>query len=98
MSPHEVLTHNPAIGGKIKTLTGQDAQLACNGFKNLGGCVSAAHVANNLGIPFDVLKSKVTGTNALSLGKAIQELKPQANKKAEMKKAKKQSAKDFKES
>src|SRR6266852_8355016 len=43
-SPSDVLSHNSAIGGKIKTLTGQDVQTACTGFKNIGQCVAAAHV------------------------------------------------------
>src|SRR5260370_13540714 len=75
-SPSDVLSHNSAIGGKIKTLTGQDAQTACNGFKNLGQCVAAAHVAKNLDIPrgLDGLQAKMTGTAAVSTGKAIQSL------------------------
>ena len=44
-SPSDVLSHNTAIAGKIKSLTGEDAQTACNGFKNMGQCVAAAHVA-----------------------------------------------------
>jgi hypothetical protein len=81
-SPSDVLSHNPAIAGKIKTLTGQDAQAACSGFKNIGQCVAAAHVAKNLGIPggFDVLKAKVTGTGAVSLGKAIEGFAPNAER------------------
>jgi hypothetical protein len=81
-------------------LTGQDAQTACSGFKNLGQCVAAAHVAKNLNIPggFDALKAKMTGTGAMSLGKAIQSLAPDANAKAETKKANKQASDDMKES
>src|SRR5438045_2901152 len=30
-SPNDVLSHNTAIAGKIHTLTGQDAQAACDG-------------------------------------------------------------------
>ncbi len=99
-SPSDVLSHNSAIGGKIKTLTGQDAQTACNGFKNLGQCVAAAHVAKNLDIPggFDALKAKMTGTGAVSLGKAIESLAPDANAKSETKKANKQASDDMKES
>ncbi len=99
-SPSDVLSHNSAIGGKIKTLTGQDAQTACNGFKNLGQCVAAAHVAKNLDIPggFDALKAKMTGTGAVSLGKAIEALAPDANAKSETKKATKQASDDLKES
>ncbi len=55
---------------------GTDAQQACAGFMNLGSCVAAAHVSKNLGIPFDTLRSKVTGSSAVGLGRAIHELRP----------------------
>jgi hypothetical protein len=99
-SPNDVLAHNPAIAGKIKTLTGEDATSACNGFKNLGQCVAAAHVAKNLDIPggFDALKAKTTGAGAVSLGKAIEQLAPNANAKSEAKKANKQAEQDLNES
>ncbi len=99
-SPSDVLSHNTAIAGKIKTLTGEDAQTACGGFKNLGQCVAAAHIAKNLDIPggFDALKAKVTGTGSMSLGKAIAQLSPNANAKSETKKANKQADDDMKES
>ena len=98
-SPSTVLSHNTAIAGKIKALTGEDAATACNGFKNLGQCVAAAHVAKNLDIPggFDALKAKVTGTGSMSLGKAIGALEPTANSKSEVKKANKQADDDMKE-
>ncbi len=97
--PSDVLSHNTAIAGKIQTLTGQDAQTACSGFKNIGQCVAAAHVAKNLDIPggFDALKAKVTGSGAVSLGKAVEGLAPNADAKAEAKKANKQAADDLKE-
>jgi hypothetical protein len=98
-SPATVLSHNTVIADKIKTLTGQDATAACEGFKNLGQCVAAAHVAKNLNIPggIDALKTKMTGSGAVSLGKAIQELAPDADSKAEAKKANKQASEDMKE-
>ncbi len=76
-------------GGNLKT--------ACSGFKNLGQCIAAMHVAKNLDIPggFDALKGKMTGSNAVSLGKAIQELSPNANAKSEGKKASKQANQDI---
>lgn len=97
--PSEVLSHNTAIAAKIKTLTGKDAETACGGFKNLGQCVAAAHVAKNLDIPggFDALKAKMTGSGSVSLGKAIQELAPAADHKAEAKKANKQASDDLNE-
>ncbi len=98
-SPSDVLSHNTALAGKIQTLTGQDAKAACGGFKNIGQCVAAAHVAKNLGIAggFDALKAKMTGDDAVSLGKAIGQLAPQANAKAEAKKANKQASEDLRE-
>jgi len=98
-SPSDVLSHNTAITGKIQTLTGQDAASACDGFKNLGQCVAAAHVAKNLSIPvgFKALKAKITGAGSVSLGKAISDLAPKTNSKAEVKEANKQASEDMKE-
>ncbi len=99
-SPSDVLSHNTAIAAKIKGLTGKDAETACSGFKNLGQCVAAAHVAKNLDIPggFDALKAKMTDSGSVSLGKAIKELAPDADAKAEAKKANKQTSDDLNES
>jgi hypothetical protein len=98
-SPSDVLSHNPAIGGKIETLTGQKAGTACSGFKNIGQCIAAAHVAKNLNIAggFDALKAKMTGSGAVSLGKAIGQLAPDADAKGEAKKANKQASEDLNE-
>lgn len=60
----QLLTQNKSLSGKIATLTGEPAQQACAGFKNLGQCVAAAHVSKNLGISFACLKSNMTGTAA----------------------------------
>lgn len=104
------LTDNTNLAAKISKLTGMSATSACQGFKNLGQCVSAAHVAKNLDIPggFTALKDKMLGISAngsstttskpMSLGKAIQTLDPSANVKAETKKAKQQADQDVKDS
>lgn len=97
-SPDNVLSHNTAIAGKIQSLTGMDAKTACSGFKNLGQCVAAAHVSKNLDISFDDLKAKMTGSGSESLGKAIKDLKPSADAKAEAKKANKQANHDLQQS
>lgn len=99
-SPSTVLSHNTAIAKKISALTNiADAKSACDGFKNLGRCVAAAHVAKNLNINggFMALKAKITGTGAMSLGKAIQSFDASADAKAEVKKANKQADTDMKE-
>jgi hypothetical protein len=75
-----------------------DLQSACSGFKNLGQCIAALHVAKNLDVQggFDALKGKMTGKGAVNLGKAIQQLDPNVKAKAESKKATKQANEDFK--
>jgi len=104
------LTDNTKLADKISKLTGMSATSACQGFKNLGQCVAAAHVAKNLDVPggFTALKDKMLGITAngsstttakpMSLGKAIQTLDPKANAKAETKRAKQQADKDVKDS
>lgn len=62
----QLLTKNTKLSDKIKSLTGESAQQACSGFKNLGQCVAAAHVSKNLGVSFACLKSDMTGTAAPS--------------------------------
>jgi hypothetical protein len=104
-SPTSVLSSNSKLNTSLSnalaksgiSVPGGNLQNACSGFKNLGQCVAALHVAKNLDIPggFDALKNKVTGTNAVSLGKAIEQLNPKVNAKAESKKANKQANHDF---
>jgi hypothetical protein len=93
----EHLAVKPQLSTRLQPLLppGTDIQAASLGFKNLGAFVSAVHVSNNLGIPFSDLKLRVTGTNAVSLGKAIQQLKPAANATAEVSKAESQARKDM---
>ena len=113
MTVNQILSKNTALAGKIQTLTGMSAQQACAGFKNLGQCVAAAHVSKNLGISFACMQADMTGqapakgstcpagtgsSKSMSLGKAIQTLRPTADSKAESKKAEKQAYADVKES
>jgi hypothetical protein len=76
---------------------GTDLQLASSGFKNLGQFVAACHVSQNLGIPFDQLKAKMTGESPVSLGKAIKELRPEVEASSEVKKAEQQARREIKE-
>ena len=69
---------------------------AASGFKNLGQFVAAVHVSHNLGIPFQDLKDKMTSGD--KLGKAIKQLKPEADSKSEAKQAEKEAKADIKES
>jgi len=94
----EILTQNTKLSSNLEKLLpqGVTAQQACDGFKNLGQCVAAIHVSHNLGISFDDLKTKMTGSGSESLGKAIGALKPGVDAKTESKKAQMQANQDLK--
>jgi hypothetical protein len=98
-SPDTALTKSPKLSSNLEKLlpNGMTAQQACSGFKNLGQCVAAIHVSHNLNIPFADLKAKMTGDNSEALGKAIQDLKPDASAKSEAKKGQKQAEQDLSE-
>jgi hypothetical protein len=104
---NERIQNDAAFRSKIQSLLppGTDIRTAESGFKNHGQFIAALHVSKNLMIPFDQLKAKMTGvsvnaagqtTNStpMSLGKAIQAVRPdlpanQANEEA--KRAEKQA-------
>lgn len=90
------LTKALAKGGV--TVPGGDLKAACAGFGNLGGCVAALHVSKNLDLPggFTALKGLTTGPSAVSLGKAIQQLQPSADARAEVNRANHQASSDLK--
>ena len=71
---------------------GMSAQEACAGFRSVDQCVATLHASQNLSIPFPDLKSSVTG--GAKLGTAIHQLKPDANVKAEVRKAEEQARSD----
>jgi hypothetical protein len=86
---------------------------ACSSFRQLSECVAALHISHNLKIKFNCLKWDVTGVQpakgnvsscsapeggkALSLSKAIQTLKPDADSKAEAKSAERRAQEDIKD-
>jgi hypothetical protein len=74
----EYLDRHPDQAGRMQQLLppGSDVHQAADGFKNWGQFVAAAHVSKNLNIPFDQLKARMTGPDSVSLGKAIQEMRP----------------------
>ena len=77
------LAQNPALASQLQKLlpAGTNLQTAASGFKNLGQFVAAVHVAHNLHIPFAQLKAKMTGPDSESLGRAIQDLRPNLSRK-----------------
>jgi hypothetical protein len=102
-SPAAVLDNSKLDGSLTNALAksgisvpGGDLKTACSGFKTLGQCVAALHVAKNLNLQFSDLQSKMSGSNSESLGKAIQDLGgPNVNAKSEAKKATKQASQDL---
>jgi hypothetical protein len=81
----------PKLAANLQPLLpGLDVTVAAQGFRNLGGFVSAVHVADNLDIPFVTLKSRIVD-DGLSLGQAIQALRPTVNSKTELSKAERQA-------
>ena len=72
--------------------SGMSAQEACTGFRSVEECAATLHASQNLSIPFADLKSRVTG--GAKLGAAIHQLKPDANVKAEVRKAEEQARSD----
>jgi|SRR5579859_1275797 len=101
-SPTSVLNNSHAMTALTDALTkggitipGGNLQTACAGFKTLGQCVAAMHVAKNLNLTFTDLQTKM---GSESLGKAIQDLGgPNVNAKSEAKKANKQASTDLNE-
>jgi hypothetical protein len=93
MAVSEQLDRNTHLAARLEGMfpPGTDLKLASSGFKNLGQFVAAVQVSKNLGIPFDQLKSKMTGDSPVSLGKAVQDLRPEVDAKSEVKKAEHQA-------
>ena len=99
MTVSEKLDRNTHLASQLQGLfpPGTDLKQASSGFRNLGQFVAAAHVSHNLGIPFDQLKAKMTGDSPVSLGKAIHELRPEADAKGEAKKAEREAKEEIKQ-
>ena len=102
MSVANRIGQNPELSERLQSLLPAGASLsdAASDFKNQGQFIAAIHVSNNLNIPFDQLKLRMTGsassatsavssTEAMSLGKAIRELRPDLTEAAAMSEAKK---------
>lgn len=99
------------LGDRIEKMlpAGMTLDKASAGFKNQGQFIAAVHVSKNLGIPFADLKAAMLGTSTnatsttntststtpMSLGQAIQHLKPSANSTAEAMLAEKQTNDDL---
>lgn len=74
-----------------KTMTVREAAA---GFSDQSQFVSAVHVSRNLGIPFESLKAKIVDER-MTLGQAIQELRPDADVWRELTRARDLTARDI---
>jgi hypothetical protein len=72
------VTQNAELSSRLQPLlpNGTSVANAAAGFEDQGEFISAVHVAHNLNIPFDQLKTQMTGKNSVPLGKAIKNLRP----------------------
>ncbi len=82
------LPHNPKLAARLQPLlpSGMTMEQAADGFRNQGQFIAALHVSQNLGIPFEDLKTKMV-TDGMSLGQSIQSLKPSADADVEAERA-----------
>ena len=72
---------------------GTDLRAEASGFRTLGHFVAAAHVSNNLAIPFSSLKAKIV--QGSSLDEAIHALRPDIDAQIEARKARAMAADDL---
>src|SRR5438132_12325947 len=110
MAIDQQLSKNRQWSDKIQKLTGMPAQQACDGFKNLGQWVAAAHVSKNPGISFACMKSDGTSATELvnlpnrhshevdELGKDNPDSRPECESQTETNKDMKQTNLDLKNS
>ena len=73
--------------------SGMSTEEACRAFKSVIECAASLHAAQNTGIPFNDLKSRVTGGE--KLGVAIHALKPEADAQSEVFRAVEQAQADL---
>ena len=73
------IDRNPRLTVRLRGLLprGVTPREAASGFKNEGQFFATLHASRNLDIPFDQLKTHLTGAENVSLGQAINALRPE---------------------
>src|SRR6516162_6011385 len=76
-----IVTHidsNPQLATQVQSMlpSGVTLSSAATGFRNEGQFLAALNASQNLDIPFETLKTKMTGSDDTSLGAAIHASKP----------------------
>ena len=87
------------LSSRVKTLLPPRSTLSdtAMGFKNEKHFIAAMHLSQNLNIPFDQIKTRMTGEHHMSLQDALRDLRPETTKgeiKAEVNTAEKQAKAD----
>lgn len=72
------IAKNPQVEARVKAMlpSGMTLEQASEGFRNQGQFVAALQASKSLDIDFTHLKAAMTGQRRLTLGEAIQKLKP----------------------
>lgn len=72
------ISRNPQQKARLDAMlpSGMTLEQAASGFRNQGQFIAALEASRNQNIPFADLKAQMTGDHPLSLGQAIQKLKP----------------------
>ncbi|MBI2187700.1 MAG: hypothetical protein HYU37_11385 [Acidobacteria bacterium] len=72
------IAKDPKLEARVKAMLppGMTLEEASEGFRNQGQFVAALQASKNLDLDFADLKAEMTGANPLTLGEAIQKLKP----------------------
>ena len=73
------IADNPQQRARLEAMlpAGMTLDQAADGFRNQGQFIAALQASKNQNIAFADLKTEMTGTDALSLGQAVQKLKPE---------------------
>ena len=90
-APATAAEHNTRLAALVPA--GMSAQEACDGFHSITECVATLHAAQNCGVAFKDLKTKVTGGE--KLGAALHDLKPDADVQSEVSRAEEQARADL---
>ena len=108
LNPIAAKLQGKPLGSRIEQMlvpTGMTLNAASDGFRNQGQFIAALHVSQNLSVPFADLKATMLGTpvpgatvaptSPMSLGQAIQRLKPFSNPTTEATRAETQASADL---
>jgi hypothetical protein len=92
------IASHPQLASRLQALLPGNMTLsdAAAGFKNQGQFIAALHVSHNLNIPFDQLKTEMTGPDQLSLGQSIKKLKPAEDSTSAVSRAEREAKEDEK--